>query len=668
MSKLALYLRLAARNLFKNRQYYGPFFLTTAGCAAMCYIMRFLNYNELVSTMYGAAYVQLMLALGSIIMVFLVVWIMAYANGFVIRRRTKELALYGILGMEKGNIAAVLGFETLFLCLAGTAAGVLGGALVSKLVLLLLLRLIRFEVTLGFSFCTTGAAETFVAFAVLFLLMYLRNLRQVHKSSPIELLHSDSMGEREPKSRWLLALFGLVTLGAGYAISFFTTNFLYVLLLFFAAVALVIVGTHCLFGAGSVVVLKALRKNKALYYRPRNFTAISGLIYRMNQNARGLANICILATTVLVSVATTVCLYAGTEGTVDRMYPNDVTLSVSFSDGGLSEENAQAWEAPIREVVAEYGLSDEELQSFYLFDFGATAAPGNVYTPALGADSQTTDSPTLTLMTAADYSRVTGQAVTLADGEVLALGQKDPADTLTIGDTVYRIVGQAEEFPAVNGGYSPYTIYLVVPDTDTLVSLRELLTQVSDYAPTVRRYLNINTDKLDTDTMDACANAMQAAANPDPAPKYLTSRTYVNTREGMRMELYNMNGSFVFLGIFLAVMFTMATVLIIYYKQLSEGYEDRTRFVILQQVGMSADEVRSTIRVQVLMVFFLPLVMAAVHLAAASPMLMRMVSVFGVTNSQLFFLCCLITLAGFALCYVAVYALTSRKYYSIVKR
>lgn len=668
MSKLALYLRLAARNLFKNRQYYGPFFLTTAGCAAMCYIMRFLNYNELVSTMRGAAYVQLMLGLGSFIMVFLVVWIMAYANGFVIRRRTKELALYGILGMEKGNIAAVLGFETLFLCLAGTAAGVLGGALVSKLVLLLLLRLIRFEVTLGFSFCTTGAAETFVAFAVLFLLMYLRNLRQVRKSSPIELLHSDSMGEQEPKSRWLLALFGLVTLGAGYAISFFTTNFLYVLLLFFAAVALVIVGTHCLFGAGSVVVLKALRKNKALYYRPRNFTAISGLIYRMNQNARGLANICILATTVLVSVATTVCLYAGTEGTVERMYPNDVTLSVSFIDDGLSEENAQAWEAPIREVAAEYGLSDEELQSFYLFDFGATVAPGNVYTPALGADSQTTDSPTLTLMTAADYNRVTGQAVTLAEGEVLALGQKDPADTLTIGDTVYRIVGQAEEFPAVNGGYSPYTIYLVVPDTDTLVSLRELLTQVSDYVPTVRRYLNVNTDKLDIDTMDACANTMQAAANPDPAPEYLTSRTYVNTREGMRMELYNMNGSFVFLGIFLAVMFTMATVLIIYYKQLSEGYEDRTRFVILQQVGMSADEVRSTIRVQVLMVFFLPLVMAAVHLAAASPMLMRMVSVFGVTNSHLFFLCCLITLAGFALCYVAVYALTSRKYYSIVKR
>lgn len=668
MNKLGLYLRLAARNLFKNRQYYGPFFLTAAGCAAMCYIMRFLGYNDLVSTMRGSAYVQLMLGLGSFIMVFLVVWIMSYANGFVIRRRTKELALYGILGMEKRNVGAVLGLETLFLYLAGTALGVFGGALLSKLVLLLLLRLVRFEVTMGFSFSTAGAAETFAAFALLFLFLYLRNLRVVRKTSPIELLHTGSMGEREPKSRILLALFGLLTLAGGYAISFFTTNFLFVILLFFAAVALVIVGTHCLFGAGSVVVLKALRKNKALYYRPRNFTAISGLIYRMNQNARGLANICILATTVLVSVATTVCLYAGTGETIEKMYPNDLTLSVNFADDGLAQENADAWEAPIRQAAAEYGVSDGEMESFYLFAFGAQAAAGNVYTPALSAESQTADTPNLLFMTADDYSRLTGQTVTLAEGEILARGLYDSTDSLTIGDTTYHVVGEAEEFPAVNGGYSPCTVCIVVPGTNTLVNLREMLVQDSEYAPTVRRYLNLNTDKLDAAAIDECANALEAAANPAPSPDWLTSRSYVYSREGMRAELYNMNGSFVFLGIFLAIMFTMATVLIIYYKQLSEGYEDRARFVILQQVGMSADEVRSTIRVQVLMVFFLPLVMAAVHLAAAFPILMRMVSAFGVTNTRLFLLCCLITLAGFALCYVAVYAMTSRKYYSIVKR
>ena len=668
MSKLALYLRLAARNLLKNRQYYGPFCLTTAGCAAMCYIMRFLSYNELVSTMRGSAYVQLMLGLGSFIMVFLVVWIMAYANGFVIRRRTKELALYGILGMEKRNVGSVMGLETLFLYLAGTAAGVLGGALLSKLVLLLLLRLVRFEVTLGFSFCTQGAAETFAAFALLFLFLYLRNLNVVRKTSPIELLHAGSVGEREPKSRIFLALFGVLTLAGGYAISFFTTNFLYVILLFFAAVALVIVGTHCLFGAGSVVILKALRKNAALYYRPRNFTAISGLIYRMNQNARGLANICILATTVLVSVATTVCLYAGTGETIENMYPNDLTLSVNFSDDGLAQENADAWEAPIRQTAAEYGVTDGEMESFYLFAFGAHAAAGNVYTPALAADSQAADTPNLLFMTAADYGRLTGQTVTLAEGEILARGLHDAADSLTIGDTVYRVAGEAEEFPTVNGGYSSHTVCIVVPGTDTMVALRATLTPDNKYVPTIRRYLNLNTDKLDAAAINDLASALETAANPDPSPDWLTSRSYVYTREGMRVELYNMNGSFVFLGIFLAIMFTMATVLIIYYKQLSEGYEDRDRFVILQKVGMSAEEVRSTIRVQVLMVFFLPLVMAAVHLAAAYPILMRMVSAFGVYNSTLFLLCCLITLAGFALCYVAVYAMTSRKYYSIVKR
>lgn len=668
MSKLALYLRLAARNLLKNRQYYGPFALTAAGCAAMCYIMRFLSYNELVSTMRGSAYVQLMLGLGSIIMVFLVVWIMAYANGFVIRRRTKELALYGILGMEKRNVGAVLGLETLFLYLAGTALGVFGGALLSKLVLLLLLRLVQFEVTLGFSFSTQGAAETFAAFALLFLFLYLRNLRVVRRTSPIELLHAGSVGEREPKSRVFLALFGVVTLAGGYAISFFTTNLLYVILLFFGAVALVIVGTHCLFGAGSVVVLKALRKNKAFYYRPRNFTAVSGLIYRMNQNARGLANICILATTVLVSVATTVCLYAGTGETIENMYPNDITLSVNFADDGLAQENADAWEAPIRQAAAEYGVTDEEMESFYLFAFGAWGTAGNVYTPALAADSQTADTPNLLFMTADDYSRLTGQSVTLADGEILAQGLYDATGSLTIGDTTYHVAGEAEEFPTVNGGYGSHTVCIVVPGTDTLAALRATLTPDNKYVPTIRRYLNLNTDKLDAAAINDLATALETAANPDPSPDWLTSRAYVYTREGMRVELYNMNGSFVFLGIFLAIMFTMATVLIIYYKQLSEGYEDRDRFVILQKVGMSADEVRRTIRVQVLMVFFLPLVMAAVHLAAAFPILMRMVSAFGVYNSTLFLLCCLITLAGFALCYVAVYAMTSRKYYSIVKR
>ncbi len=200
MRKLALYLRLAARNLLKNRQYYGPFALTAAGCAAMCYIMRFLSYNELVATMRGSAYVQLMLGLGSFIMVFLVVWIMAYANGFVIRRRTKELALYGILGMEKRNVGAVLGLETLFLCLAGTALGVFGGALLSKLVLLLLLRLVQFEVTLGFSFSAQGAAETFAAFALLFLFLYLRNLRVVAGPAPLSCSTPVRWGSGSPEA------------------------------------------------------------------------------------------------------------------------------------------------------------------------------------------------------------------------------------------------------------------------------------------------------------------------------------------------------------------------------------------------------------------------------------------------------------------------------------
>ena len=338
MTKLALYFRLAGQNLIKNRQYQFPFFLTGAGCAAMCYLIRFLNYNKGINEMYGAVYVAQMLALGSIIMGFLMIWIMAYANGFVIRRRGRELALYNILGMQKGNVAVVLGLEMLALCAGCILAGVAVGALFSKLALMLLLRLMQFEVPFGFSFSLAGAWQTAVIMGILFFCLYLFDLRQVWKASPIDLLHSDQVGERQPKSNWLLALFGLVALGAGYYIAAATTDLLMIILLFFLAVALVIVGTHCLFGAGSVVVLKLLRKNRRFYSQPRHFTAVSGMIYRMNQNARGLANICILATTVLVSVATTVCLYAGIGTTLDNMYPNAIGMS-GPCDGELYRES-----------------------------------------------------------------------------------------------------------------------------------------------------------------------------------------------------------------------------------------------------------------------------------------------------------------------------------------
>ena len=665
MTKLALYLRLAGQNLVKNRQYYFPFFLIGSACTAMCYLMLFLTYNDSVMEMRGAAYVLLMLGLGSVIMAFLSVWIMAYANGFVIRRRNRELALYNILGMQKSNIAAVLGFEMLFLCLACVAASLALGALFSKLMLLVLLRLMRFEVVMGFSFSIPAAWQTAAAMAVLFFCLYLFDLRQVRRADPINLLHSDRVGEREPKSRWLLALFGLVTLGAGYYIAATTTDIAMVILLFFVAVALVIVGTHCLFGAGSVVALKALRKSKRFYYQPRHFTAVSGMIYRMNQNARGLANICILATTVLVSVATTVCLYAGIGTTLDNMYPNAIGLSGPCDGELYRESDFDDWNARLEEVAAGYGVTPDQYAGFPLLLVDTHYAEGT-FVADVPIDQVEPSGWTLQMMPASDYTRLTGEQVSLQPGQVLACGLPEGLSDFTVGGVPMTAVGQCSAFPPVDGQYiGDNVVCLVVADWDTLNGLvSSIETTGNGYLPPVWYFVVCNPEGLTDDQVQHCAADMLHAA--DPLPDGL-KRVVAFTRSYMRDQMYSMNGSFVFLGIFLAVMFTMATVLIIYYKQLSEGYEDRSRFLILQKVGMSAAEVRATIRSQVLMIFFLPLIMAAIHLAAAFPMLFRLISAFGVADQGLFVLCCLVTLGVFALCYVAVYALTAKKYYAIVK-
>ena len=665
MTKLALYLRLAGQNLVKNRQYYFPFFLIGSACTAMCYLMLFLTYNDSVMEMRGAAYVLLMLGLGSVIMAFLSVWIMAYANGFVIRRRNRELALYNILGMQKSNIAAVLGFEMLFLCLACVAASLALGALFSKLMLLVLLRLMRFEVVMGFSFSIPAAWQTAAAMAMLFFCLYLFDLRQVRRADPINLLHSDRVGEREPKSRWLLALFGLVTLGAGYYIAATTTDIAMVILLFFVAVALVIVGTHCLFGAGSVVALKALRKSKRFYYQPRHFTAVSGMIYRMNQNARGLANICILATTVLVSVATTVCLYAGIGTTLDNMYPNAIGLSGPCDGELYRESDFDDWNARLEEVAAGYGVTPDQYAGFPLLLVDTHYAEGT-FVADVPIDQVEPSGWTLQMMPASDYTRLTGEQVSLQPGQVLACGLPEGLSDFTVGGVPMTAVGQCSAFPPVDGQYiGDNVVCLVVADWDTLNGLvSSIETTGNGYLPPVWYFVVCNPEGLTDDQVQHCAADMLHAA--DPLPDGL-KRVVAFTRSYMRDQMYSMNGSFVFLGIFLAVMFTMATVLIIYYKQLSEGYEDRSRFLILQKVGMSAAEVRATIRSQVLMIFFLPLIMAAIHLAAAFPMLFRLISAFGVADQGLFVLCCLVTLGVFALCYVAVYALTAKKYYAIVK-
>lgn len=664
MNKWKLYLRMGTRGVVSNRQLYLPYSLAAAGCAAMCYLLRYLNYSELVATMRGGEYVRLMLSLGSIIMVFLVVWIMAYANGFVMNRRARELALYSVLGLRRRDIAAIHGVETALLYLGSTAAGLAAGALFSKLALAFLLRLMLTPIPLGFSFSWPGAAESALAFAALFIWFYLRDLRRICRTKPIELLHAGQMGDREPKSRVLPALLGVVTLGGGYAISFFTTDLLMVIVLFFAAVALVIIGTHCLFGAGSVVLLKALRRNKKFYYHPRRFIAVSGLIHRMNQNARGLANICILVTTVLVSVATTVCMYAGIENTLDKNFPNEIMVS-GFCDTDALAGTDYTW---LDDLVAE-GVApwtDAPTQGFAFCSLGARKTEA-------GYASVNSNDPTgqtgFYLISAGDYTALTGQAANLEPGTALILWSDGGSGDLVLDGVSWKNAGQPVQWPRANT-YFPTaeegTVWVVLPGREDLAATVRAAEAAGTRADAHYSVL-LNPTGLTEEELIACADGIFDVLPDEGDTPGFSGGVYIFDRAGMRVQYYQMNGSFVFLGVFLAMMFSLATVLMIYYKQLSEGYEDRGRFVILQKVGLSAGEVRAAIRTQVLGVFFLPLAGAAVHLAAAAPILMRMISVFGLADAPLFWLCAAGTLGVFALCYTGVYALTARQYYRIVR-
>lgn len=664
MNKWKLYLRMGTRGVVSNRQLYLPYSLAAAGCAAMCYLLRYLNYSELVATMRGGEYVRLMLSLGSIIMVFLVVWIMAYANGFVMNRRTRELALYSVLGLRRRDIAAIHGVETALLYLGSTAAGLAVGALFSKLALAFLLRLMLTPIPLGFSFSWPGAAESALAFAALFIWFYLRDLRRICRTKPIELLHAGQMGDREPKSRVLPALLGVVTLGGGYAISFFTTDLLMVIVLFFAAVALVIIGTHCLFGAGSVVLLKALRRNKKFYYHPRRFIAVSGLIHRMNQNARGLANICILVTTVLVSVATTVCMYAGIENTLDKNFPNEIMVS-GFCDTDALAGTDYTWlDDLVAESVAPW--TDAPTQGFAFCSLGARKTEA-------GYASVNSNDPTgqtgFYLISAGDYTALTGQAANLEPGTALILWPDGGSGDLVLDGVSWKNAGQPVQWPRANT-YFPSaeegTVWVVLPEREDLAATVRAAEAAGTRADAHYSVL-LNPTGLTEEELIACADGIFDVLPDEGDTPGFSGGVYIFDRASMRVQYYQMNGSFVFLGVFLAMMFSLATVLMIYYKQLSEGYEDRGRFVILQKVGLSAGEVRAAIRTQVLGVFFLPLAGAAVHLAAAAPILMRMISVFGLADAPLFWLCAAGTLGVFALCYTGVYALTARQYYRIVR-
>lgn len=668
-----------------NRRFYLPYILTVIGTAAAFYIMAAIvsdpGSKELAAgTSNGPMYVSMFMTLGMFVLGLFSCIFLLYTNSFLMKRRQKELGLYSVLGMSKTNIAGIMVFEALYIALIGIGGGLAVGILLTKLVSLALFRLMRLPVPFGFSVQPIAIIIVVLFFAGLILLTLLANLAKVGRSRPVELLRGGNVGEKEPKANWFLTIVGVLFLGAGYAVAMLVDNPGMAVAVYFLAVFAVIIGTYCLFTSVSIAVLKALRRNKRYYYKAKHFISVSGMLYRMKRNAVGLANICILCTMVMVMVSGTLSLYLGSEEQVNVCCPSDVVVETTYyasstEDHVYNEEtgeetieyhtpyDAAAMDAWFEDYFAGHKLAPSAAKAVEYYSFSAVDA-NSLYT--------------IMAVTAETYAQLTGEPVPeLAPGEALAhvppnceLGDSFSFLDKDGGTVCIGLVGEAKltaaqivlNMVAVNWTEEDDDIVLVVPDTAALL---ELVAGQENGSYIWRGQYDF---EASDEALAAMVDDYFAASREDEgadAGYYDVLR--IDLRSETERDVYNLSGGFLFLGVFLGIVFLMATVLIIYYKQVSEGYEDNARFDIMRKVGLSEREARRAIRSQILTVFFMPILVAAIHIAFDFNLVVLLLRLFSLTNVKLTALCTLGTLLVFCAVYAVVYALTARSYYKIVR-
>jgi len=654
------YARLALNNIRKNAETYFPYVLASSATVMMFYDMLFLLFSREVRGLSDSDMLRTVLSLGSVVTGFFAFILLLYINSFVIKRRKKEFGLFNILGMEKRHIARIMLLETVIVGLLCLVLGLAAGVLFSKAALLLFLNILKVEPSFGFEVPAEAAAMTVLFFGAVFWLNLLYNAFQVYRSRPVELLKAGSVGEKEPRTNWLIALVGAAALGSGYYIAITTESPLAVVGLFFVAVLLVIAGTYGLFTAGSIAILKMLRKNKKLYYRPNPFIAVSGMIYRLKQNAAGLASICILSTAVIIMLSSTVSLYVGLEDVLRTQYIREI--SVSAYDA--TDEQIRELETAVAETVEREGLAVRNPVAMrYVSDMALQ--DGNSFAGIRTAGYSFRNAALLMFMTAEEYNRLEGGNMRLAEGEamVYVIKGKIPGDTMDLNGHSLRIRGYLDAFKTaeqflvgVNRLLAQNYVVITANEQDLFRAHESLIGEKEGYT---YNYL------FDTGAGREAQVGLVSALKD--RLKGLRVDGYAAGREESRQVFLSVYGVLFFLGLFLGTLFILGTVLIIYYKQISEGYDDKARFAIMRKVGLSRDEVKKAIRFQVLSVFFLPLVMAVVHIAAAFPAVSRLLAILNLTNVPLYALCTALTILVFAVCYALIYILTARTYYRIVR-
>lgn len=666
-----LYPRLAVTGIMKNRRTYLPYILTCSGMVMMYYIISFLSVSSFVREMKGGDIMQAYLGFGcGVIVVFSAIFLF-YTNSFLIRRRKTEFGLYNILGMGKRNIALILMWETVIIYLFSLVAGIGCGVLFSKLAELLLAKMLNSGASAEFSVEYSSMLWAAIYFAVIFLLIMLNSLRQISLSKPVELMKSENFGEKPPKANYFLAVTGVLLLGLAYYIALFTEDPTAALLLFFVAIILVIIATYLLFVSASVALCRLLQKNKKYYYKTNHFISVSQMTYRMKRNGAGLASICILSTMVLVTLSSTTCLYVGEEDMLKGRYMRNVAVD----NYTIDQDVAKLTENTVDSVLEKYGEKAENILTLRYLDISGGFKDNTVTLDSRNADellgSGGYEVRELFIIPVSDYNRISGKSIELKENEaaLFSVSKDLPFDSIDIKEygTLY-IKERVDDFMDIRSANMQMipACYLFVQSEDILLKLDEIQNDIYE-----NRYsLLHNYYGFDL----SCDEEKQSAIGTEIQKNIIALRDEAGDKWSVKIEcaakdkaeFYALYGGLFFLGIVLGTVFICAAALIIYYKQISEGYEDKAKFEILQKVGMTKEEIRKSINSQVLTVFFAPLIFAGIHMAFAFGIISKMLALFGLTDSGLFAIVALCCFLLFGLLYAAVYIITSKRYYKIV--
>ena len=668
-----IFSRLAKQNIRNNKSTYIPYIITCIFCIAMIYMMEFLrDCPTLDQAVRQADEVRMIVFTGEIVVEIFCIIFLIYSNSFLMKRRQKEIGLYNILGLERNHIGIVMFLETIITSIGSLAGGIAAGIIGSKLALLLLLKLLHIPSVLGFYISVKGIFTCLFMFGIVFLMILFLNLAKIHLSRPVELLRGNNTGEKEPVAKWLMALIGFICLGAGYYLAVTTESPIKAITIFLLAVILVMAGTYLLFTAGSIVILKFLRRRKSFYYRTENFISISGMLYRMKQNAVGLASICILSTGVLLMISMTVSIYFGMNDIMLNRYPYDVDMSVT----SISEDECQTAIEAFEKAIADNKVPVEKSVEEIYLDIVCSKNGDQILIKPANTIRNSDSVLVLSLLNQAEYKRLTGIYANLNDGEIFAwyplAVQKD---SVTVDETEFTVKKWLDKNPLTCGEDAVSDNAVLVVTDEDFKKFDEMRTEMYkgvSSAPAgedLTLHLGLDITGSETDKIDFGTPVMEVVKDLKKNGG-LSENSWITS--GIRQQEYESyyadNGSLLFIGIFLGSLFLMGTAMIIYYKQISEGYEDQKRFEIMQKVGLSRREVRSSVRRQILMVFFLPLLMAMLHITMAFPMIRRMLLLFGMTNTKLFIGCTAGTVLIFAVVYGLIYLMTARSYYHIVER